>query len=88
MGIRDPVFLGFDVIGLACLTLAILTLARGSAKCPYCHSSRVRSSWPALVDKLLYLIYLKPCRCQACRKRFHARNRGRTYDQRRDLASQ
>ena len=64
-------------MGLACLTLAILALARGTAKCPYCHSPRVRYSRPTLVDKFLYFIYLKPYRCRACRKRFYARNRGR-----------
>ena len=81
MGIRDLVFLGLDVMGLACLTLAILTLARGSAKCPYCHSFRIRYSQPTLVDKLLYLIYLRPYRCRACRKRFYAIKRRRTHEQ-------
>ena len=75
MGIRRLVFLGLGVAGVACLTLAILTLARGSAKCPYCFSPRVRSSTPTLVDKLLYLIYIRPYRCQACLKRFYARRR-------------
>jgi len=75
MGIHRLVFLGLAVAGVACLTLVILTLARGSAKCPYCFSPRVRSSRPTLVDKLLNLIYVSPYRCQACRKRFYARRR-------------
>ena len=75
MGIRHLVFLGLDVVGVACLTLAILTLVRGSAKCPYCISPSVRSSEPTPIDKLLYLIYVRPYRCRACRKRFHARKR-------------
>ena len=75
MGIRRLVFFGLDVVGVVCFALAILTLARGSAKCPYCHSSKVRYSQPTLADKLLYLIYLRPYRCRACRKRFYARKR-------------
>ena len=73
MGIRQLVFLGLGVVGVACLTLAILMLARSSAKCPYCFSARVRPSMPTLIDKLLYLIYIKPYRCRTCRIRFHAR---------------
>ena len=75
MGIRELVFLGMAVVGIACLTLATLTLVRGSAKCPYCFSPRVRSSKPTLIDDLLYLVYIRPYRCQACRNRFHARRR-------------
>ena len=77
MGIRKLVFLDLEIVGIACLALAILALARGSAKCPYCLSTRVRYSQPTLVDRLLSLIYLKPYRCRACRKRFHARKRWR-----------
>ena len=77
MGIRDLVFLGLVVVGVACLALVILALARGSAKCTYCHSASVRSSKPTVIDRPLYLIYLRPYRCQACRKRFYARKRRR-----------
>jgi len=87
MRIRDLVFSGLDVVGLACLTLAILALARGGAKCPYCYSSRVRYSQPTFVDKILYLIYVRPYRCQACRKRFSARKRGQAHEQSRGAAA-
>jgi len=50
MTIRKLMFLGLGVVLLGCLTLAIVTLTRSSAKCPYCHSSRVRSSGSTLVD--------------------------------------
>ena len=86
MGIRDLVFSGLDVMGIACVTLAILTLARSSVKCPYCLSTRVRSSTPTPVDKPLYLIYLRPYRCRACRKRFYAMKRRRTQEQSRGAA--
>jgi len=75
MGIRYLFFLGLGVVGVACLTMAILTVARGNTKCPYCFSPRVRSATPTLVDKLLNVIYIRPYRCHACRKRFYARRR-------------
>jgi transposase-like protein len=84
MEIRDLVFLGLDVAGVACLTLVFFIVARGSAKCPYCRSARVRSSFPTAVDKLLRFIYLKPYRCQACRKRFYARRRRRVMSSARE----
>ena len=86
MGLRGLIFLGLDVVGVVCVTLAILTLARGSAKCPYCRSTRVRYSKPTIIDKILYVIYVRPYRCQACRKRFYARKRGRVNEQSRGAA--
>ena len=77
MGIRKLVFLDLDVVALGCLALAILALTRGSAKCPHCHSTKVRNSQSTLVEKVLYLIYLRPYRCRACRKRFYARKHWR-----------
>ena len=87
MGIRNLVFLGLATVGVGCIALACLALARGSAKCPYCLSTRVRSSAPILVDKPLYLIYLRPYRCQACRKRFYAMKRRRAKEQSRGAAA-
>ena len=77
MGIDKLVFLGSEVVGLACLALVIMLLARSSAKCPHCHSTKVRYSQSTLVEKFLYLIYLRPYRCRACRERFYARKRWR-----------
>jgi len=77
MGIRNLILVGLGELLLGCLTLAILALFRGSANCPYCLSPRVRSSWPTVGDRLLYLIYLRPYRCHACRNRFHAMKRRR-----------
>ena len=87
MGLRRLIFLGLDVVAVICVTLAILALARGSAKCPYCRSTRVRYSKPTTTDKLLYVIYVRPYRCQACRKRFSARKRGRINEQSRGAAA-
>ena len=82
------IWLGFGlVIALCSLTVIVIALARGSAKCPYCLSTRVRSSTPTLVDKPLYLIYLRPYRCQACRVRFYGMKRGRTQEQGRGAAA-
>jgi hypothetical protein len=83
--IRYVIGLGL-VIVLCSLTMIVIALTRGSAKCPYCLSTRVRSSTPTLADKLLYLIYLRPYRCQACRKRFYAMKRRRTPEQSRGAA--
>ena len=81
------IWLGFGLVIVFCLlTVIVIALARGSAKCPYCLSTRVRSSTPTLVDKPLYLIYLRPYRCQACRKRFYAMKRRRTQEQNRGPA--
>jgi len=77
MGISKLVFLDLDVVALGCFALAILALTRGSAKCPHCHSTKVRNSQSTLVEKVLYLIYLRPYRCRTCRKRFYAKKRWR-----------
>ena len=77
MGIRKLVFLDLDTVALGCLALAVLALARGNFNCPYCRSIKVRYSHPTPVEKLLCLIYLRPYRCRACRKRFYARQRWR-----------
>jgi uncharacterized protein with PIN domain len=73
MGIHKLVFLNLVVVALGCVALAILALARSSAKCPHCHSTKVRYSQSILVEKFLSLIYLRPYRCRACRRRFYAR---------------
>ena len=86
MQIRYVIGLGL-VIVLCSLTMIVLALTRGSAKCPYCLSTRVRSSTPTFVDKLLYLVYLRPYRCQACRKRFYAIKRRRTQEHSRGAAA-
>jgi len=56
------------------LTLAIAALARGRkiSKCPRCLSTRVRPSWPRFVDDVLFPSYIKPYRCEVCKKRFYA----------------
>ena len=41
MGIHKLVFLNLVVVALGCVALAILALARSSAKCPHCHSTKV-----------------------------------------------
>ena len=88
MQIRHLIGLGFGLVIVLCLfTMIAIALVRGSAKCPYCLSTRVRSSTPTLVDKPLFLIYLRPYRCQACRKRFYAMKRRRTQEQSRGAAA-
>lgn len=69
------------VIALCLVTMIAIALVRDSAKCPYCLSTRVRASTPTPVDRPLYFIYLRPYRCQACRKRFHAMKRRRVQEQ-------
>jgi hypothetical protein len=86
--IRHVIGLGFGLVIVFCLsTIIAIALARGNAKCPNCLSSRVRSSTPTPVDRLLYLIYLRPYRCQACRKRFYAMKRRRAHEQSRGAAA-
>src|SRR5580704_3320639 len=77
MGIPKLVFLDLNVVALGCLAMAILALARRIAKCPHCYSTKVRHSRPTLVEKFLCLVYLRPYRCRACRKRFYARKHWR-----------
>jgi len=72
-------------IGL-CLALALVlwwvvlvTIAsargRNLFKCPNCESTRIRRSWPRVADKILFPPYIRPYRCEACNKRFHAMKR-------------
>ena len=75
MGSRCLIFLGLVSVGLLwCLTLIIVASARGRkiAKCPHCHSGRIRSSWPRFGDKCLLLTGITAYRCEACLKRFYA----------------
>ena len=67
--------LGFAlVIVLWWLTAVTIALARGRdiAKCPKCKSTRIRRSWPHVVDNILFPAYIKPYRCESCRNRFYA----------------
>jgi hypothetical protein len=75
MEIRNIYSLGLIVVLLLCLTPPVIALTRASAKCPGCWSSRIRFAQAAWAEKLLRAIYLRPYRCQACRKRFYARSR-------------
>lgn len=55
-------------VWLSAVTLAVL---RGKiTRCPKCRSKRVRPSWPRIKDKFLP-IFVRPRRCEACRKRFY-----------------
>jgi len=75
MGIRYWIVLGWSAVVLLCwLTLVLLALSRSSKKfkCPNCQSTRIRPSWPGLGDKILYCAFVRPYRCEACRKRFYA----------------
>jgi transposase-like protein len=59
------------------LVLATIALGRGHniSRCPNCESTRIRRSWPRVVDKILFPTYIKPYRCEACNKRFRALKR-------------
>jgi len=70
------------LVGLATLVfipwlfvlLAALRRGRRISNCPKCLSDRLRPSWPRMRDKLLLRIsFIRPYRCEACRKRFYVR---------------
>ena len=62
------------VVVLWWLVLATIALAHGRniSMCPNCESTKIRRSWPRLVDNILFPAFIKPYRCESCRNRFYA----------------
>jgi transposase-like protein len=70
------------VVVLWWLTAVAIAAARGRKipKCPHCHSTRVRRSWPRLADYILFPASIRPYRCEPCQKRFYGIRRKRANE--------
>ena len=59
----------------AWLWVVVLASSRHNLdKCPGCRSKRVRRSWPTTLDKVFSVSAICAFRCEACLKRFYARD--------------
>jgi uncharacterized protein with PIN domain len=59
---------------VAWLVVVLVASSRKSlAKCPSCSSNRVRPSWPTIIDKVFSISAIRSFRCEACTRRFYAR---------------